>query len=152
MNQEKLFLKGNDLYEAGEYENAFSVFLDGANSGDTSCMTRVASMYTSGEGIECCDYDKALHWEMEAANKGDSTAYINIGITYRLKGDLKKSRHWFERAIDSGDESAAIELAKLYMVSDKETETIKKYLELAVSGSGLSEYEIEEAEQLLSNL
>jgi TPR repeat protein len=39
---------------------------------------------------------------------------VNLGITYRLKGDIRKSKAWFEKAIETGDGSAALELAKLY--------------------------------------
>lgn len=148
MEKDQLFEKADKLHERGLYNEAFSLFLTGAESGDTSCMTRLACMYSCGEGVEC-DYDKALEWELNAIKLGDITAMVNAGITYRIKGELRESKHWFEEALSAGDGSGAIELAKLYMVSEKESSRVEKYLKIAVNHMNISELEIEEAERYL---
>lgn len=149
--QDKLFIEADALHDQGQYTEAFTLFMQGAENGDSSCMTRIASMYSCGEGIEC-DYDKALEWELKAIELGDISAMINAGITYRAKGDLVKSKYWFEQALENGHSSGAIELAKLYMVSDKEIDRVKEYLAIAMLDEGLCEGEIEEVNHLLSNL
>ncbi len=149
MDNEKNFIKADELYENGDYKSAFDMFLKGAKSGDTSCMLRLALMYSTGEGVEF-NYDKAEEWELKAINSGDPTGMINLGITYRMKGDIRKSKEWFEKSLKSGDGSAALELAKLYMVSKKETETVIGYLKQAISNDDMCEADIEEAEKLLS--
>ena len=151
MDADELFLKGDELYEKGDFVGAFSAFMQAAKEGNTSCMTRVASMYTCGEGINC-DYDKAIEWELKAIEGGEVTALVNLGISYRIKGDIRKAKHWFERAIESGDGSGALELAKLYMVSPKEKERTIGYLNLAITSSNMCEADIEEAQELLSEL
>jgi hypothetical protein len=108
-------------------------------------------MYTCGEGINC-DYDKAIEWELKAIEGGEVTALVNLGISYRIKGDIRKAKYWFERAIESGDGSGALELAKLYMVSPKEQERTIAYLNLAITSSNMCEADIEEAQELLSEL
>jgi TPR repeat protein len=69
-----------------------------------------------------------------------------------MKGDIRKSKKWFEKAIKSGDGSAALQLAKLYMVSDKEKDTVKFYLKHAINNENMCEADIEEAEKLLSEM
>lgn len=51
MSENELFSLGYSLYEKGKFKRAFNAFLKAANEGDTSSMTRVAMMYTSGEGV-----------------------------------------------------------------------------------------------------
>lgn len=151
MNADELFLKGDELYEKGDFVGAFSAFMQAANKGCTSSMTRVASMYTCDEGINC-DYDKAIEWELKAIEGGEITALVNLGISYRIKGDIRRAKYWFERAIESEDGSGALELAKLYMVSPKEQERTIEYLNLAITSSNMCEADIEEAQELLSEL
>lgn len=149
MDTDELIEKACELYEEGDFTSAFNLFLAGANHGDPSCMLWVASMYTCGEGIEC-DYSKAEEWELRAVECGDISGMINLGITYRMKGNIRKSKEWFEKALEAGDGSAALELAKLYMVSAKETETVLQYLNQAISSGCMCESEIEEANTLLA--
>ncbi|MCX4030520.1 sel1 repeat family protein [Endozoicomonas sp. SM1973] len=149
MDNDTLFQKADELHEKGDFKSAFHMFLKAAENGDSSCMLRVALMYSCGEGVEC-DYDKAEEWELKAVDCGDISGMKNLGITYRIKGDIRKSKEWFEKALKAGDGSAALELAKLYMVSEKETKTVMKYLQIAISSKNMCESDIEEAEDLLS--
>ncbi len=151
MNSDQLFTKANKLHEESFYKEAFSLFLKGAELGDTSCMNRVACMYSSGEGVKL-DYDNALKWELKAIELGDLTAMTNAAITYRIKGELVKSKEWFEKSLFNGDGAAALQLAKLYMVSDKESENVKKYLNIAISHENMTESCIEESRELLRYL
>ncbi|WP_043649179.1 tetratricopeptide repeat protein [Chitinilyticum litopenaei] len=151
MQTDELFLKGDELYEKGDFAGAFAAFMQAAMEGDTSCMLRVAVMYTCGEGVNC-DYDKAIEWELKAVEGGEISALVNLGISFRIKGDIRKAKHWFERAIESGDGSGALELAKLYLVSPKENERTIEYLKLAISSKNMCEVEVEEAQKLLSEL
>ena len=151
MNTNQLFTKADSLHEDKSYKEAFSLFMEGAKLGDTSCMNRIACMYSSGEGVEL-NYDNALEWELKAIELGDLTAMTNAGITYRNKGEIVKSKEWFEKSLQNGDGSAAIQLAKLYMVSDKETEKVKQYLSIAIGHENMTESCIEEANELLLSL
>lgn len=146
---EKLFELADFHHERGEYKEAFDLFQKAAENGETSCMLNLANMYVNGEGT-IMDYDKALEWELKADKAGDTAAAINIGITYRLKGDIRNSKKWFEKSYKSGDGSAALELAKLYSVSEKEKETIKFYLRKALASNDLCESDIDLANELLS--
>jgi len=146
-----MFEAGFSAYEKGYFRKAFKLFKEGAENGDVDCMIKLAIMYTCGEGVRC-DYDSAIEWERRAVDSGSASAVINLGISFRIKGDLKQARNWFEKALDDGDGEAALHLAKLYMVSDKETEKVKEYLAIAVSSERICEYSVEEARTLLELL
>lgn len=149
---DSLFERGDALEEQGLFEQAFEAFSAGAEAGDASCMTRLALLYTLGKGIPFSDYDKAIEWETKAYEGGYALALFNLGITYRMKGDLLAARACLEKALAAGDNSAALELAKLYVVSPKESETVRDYLGLVIGDDSLCEAEREEAARLLSRL
>lgn len=146
------FQRGDALEEQGCFEQAFEAFSAGANAGDASCMTRLALLYTLGKGVDCCDLDKAVEWEMKAHEAGGSQAQFNLGITYRMKGDLLEARACFENALSAGNKSAALELAKLYIVSPKEAATVKAYLDLVLADESLCDSDREEARALLARV
>lgn len=118
MDNYGLFIKADSAHEKGDYGLALDLFMQCAKNGDVYAMERIASMYIGGEGVNC-DYDKAIEWYLKALEGNCATALINIGITYRIKGDIKKSKYWLEKSFASGDAEAALLLAKLYMVSSK---------------------------------
>lgn len=151
MNNYALFTKADAYYDQREYDRAFELFIKAARAGDTSSMLRVASMYTCGEGVRC-DYRKAIEWELKAVNAGDNTALVNLGISYRVVGDIRNAKRYFERSIAAGDSSAALQLAKLYLVSERETHTAVKYLRQALEDKNLVDVDQEEARALLDEL
>lgn len=151
MEIEELFLNGDELFENGEFELAFAAFLSAAEEGCAHSMLRLASMYTSGEGVPC-NYDKAIEWELKAVERGDLAALLNLGISYRIKGNILEAKYWFEKSLEAGDGSGALELAKLYMVSSKEKAKVIEYLQFAISAENMCEADIEEAQGLLAQL
>lgn len=147
------YLERGDALEAkGAFKQAFKEFASGAEAGDANCMLRLALLYTLGKGVDCCDYDKAIEWETKALESGSTMAQVNLGITYRIKGDILKARSYFEQALSAGDNGAALELAKLYAVSSSESEKVRYYLGLVLDDHSLFEAEREEAKNLLSRI
>lgn len=146
------FQRGDALEEQGCLEQAFEEFSLGANAGDAACMTGLALLYTLGKGIDCCDLDKAIEWEMKALEAGGRLAQFNLGITYRMKGDLLEARACFEKALSAGDNSAALQLAKLYIVSPRETEVVRAYLGVVLADESLCDSDREEARTLLARI
>ncbi|MBR6975323.1 MAG: sel1 repeat family protein [Ottowia sp.] len=142
------------LEEEGKYAEALQIYLALAERGDTGAMLSAAGLYTGGRGVEI-DYDKAMELEKRAADAGEAHAFYNLAVSYRHLGDIRQARHWFEKAFASGelDGSAALALAKLYMVSDKETDTVIKYLRVACACEPYETIplaEFEEAQRLLA--
>jgi TPR repeat protein len=145
------FIRGDQECEKGNFEKAFKIFLDLAKGGKPSAMTRIANMYTCGEGVRC-DYDKAIYWEKKAVDSGDRSALMNLGISYRIKGDMVAAKYWFETSLEKGDDDAALELAKLYMVSEKETEKVKYYLDIVANSNTACIASSEEAKSIIASL
>lgn len=136
-------------YDRGHLNKAFKLFLAGAESGDVDSMAMVAVMYGAGEGVRI-DLHQSIEWDQKAIAAGSELAFLNIAITYRCVGDLVNARHYFERALESGDGEAALQLAKLYMVSDKENETVRKYLNIAIDSTNAFDDTRQEARDLLA--
>ena len=148
MNDLKLFEEANTLYDQGNLESAFQLFLKAAELGDSSSMNRLACMYADGEGISR-DIDKSIYWDQKAAELGNTSSLLNLAITYRTVGDMVSAKSWFERAIEFGDGEAALQLAKMYMVSTKEQSTINQLLSLSLKLGSLCEESEEEVESLI---
>ena len=64
------------------------------------------------------DYAKAREWYEKAADKGDASAMVNLGVLYAnghgVAQDYAKAREWYEKAADKGDASAMPNLGLLY--------------------------------------
>lgn len=148
MKADLLFQEGSAFYEKGDYQQAFNCFMKAAKLGDACSMSQLANMYCAGEGVEC-NYDESIFWDLQAIEAGHTSSMLNLGITYRIKGDTRKARYWFEKGIDAGDGEAALQLAKLYMISELETERIKHYLIISLQSRNMCESSMEEAELLL---
>ncbi len=69
--------KADRLRSEKRYAEALRIFLELAESGDTSGMINAASMYSAGQGVEV-DYDKVLTLEKRAAEAGDILAFGNL--------------------------------------------------------------------------
>jgi TPR repeat protein len=151
MDRNDLFLKADSLYELGNLDAAFRLFLKAAEDGDSSAMSRISCMYSNGEGIHQ-DYGKSLDWDSKAVKFGEDSSMLNLAITYRMVGDIKKAKHWFEKSLASGNGEAAFALAKLFMVSDKEQENVKYYLGIAVKHTNISDQSRNESHAFLAEL
>ncbi len=151
MNAENLFNLGSEAYDKNEYSKSLSFFLESADLGNASAMNYVGYMYSEAKGT-ALNYDKAFEYYMMAINNGDDNSFANIGVNFRCLGNIVEAKKWFEKAICVGDFDAALQLAKLYLVSDKETENVKKYLNLVIKEDNVCTSSKEEAQRLLSNL
>lgn len=139
------------IYDDGNYDEAFKMFLSLANTGDIDSMLRVALMYSIGEGCEY-DIEKSKYWDMKAASQGSVSALFNLGITFRNNGDVREAKKWFQKALNGGEGEAALQLAKMYLISDLEIERVKSYLLQALQVGNLCESSEEEVQLLLKEL
>jgi TPR repeat protein len=145
------FIKANALYDTGDYATAFRIFMSLADSNDTASMCWLGNMYAAGQGV-VRSFEKAIYWEMQAAENGDVSALFNLGISHRNQGRIREARFWFEKGLEKGDSENALELAKLYFVSDKELEIVDRYLKIALASENLIEASREEAIDFLDKL
>lgn len=142
------FDQGVLAYEKKAYRKAFKLFLSGLANNEFECLSWLSNMYTTGLGVEC-NYEKAIEMDLKIFQLGNISGALNLGIDYRMIGDIKKSKYWFETAFNLGDMEAALELAKLYMVSDLEIEKITHFLKLVVRSNDVTEDSKEQAKNFL---
>ncbi|MDR1890042.1 MAG: histidine phosphatase family protein [Zoogloeaceae bacterium] len=147
---EKRLTRALRLEEAGKYRRAFKRFRKLAKR-NTAAMTNLAHLYYQGHGVEY-SFEKTVKWNTKAAEQGDISGMFNLGVTYRRAGDVRTAKKWFEQALQAGDGSAALELAKMYLISERETERVKDYLRRALEVGWLSEADEEEIQALLDEL
>jgi TPR repeat protein len=126
------FEEATDLAEKGEFQAALDSFIMLAELGDSKACVSVADIYTNGLGV-ALDLDKAIYWELKAIGLGEKTALLNLGISYRMKGDCRQARLYFEKAILADEGNALFELARLLDVSDLEKRKVVDLLNEAVA-------------------
>jgi TPR repeat protein len=151
MKPDDFFSQAETEYEKENFSLSLELFKKAAGLGDCHAMSRIAIMYDAGLGV-VSDIEKSIEWDLKAIAAGSSTSLLNLGITYRRIGNIREAKRLFEIALGNGDGEAALELARLYSVSEKETEAVRKLLGFAISSSDLSADSMDEAQRLLSEI
>lgn len=136
-----LYLKGDKLYNQGEYEKALAVFKE--------FVEKQPELFEAGVNIGNCyiklkQFDKAMEEfklvlgklkEKKDDLKGNSTAssiYASLGELYMDKNDIEKAKDCFEKSIDIDPSNHALSynVAEILFNSNKIDEAIH-YYELA---------------------
>lgn len=151
ISSDDLFMLADEYSDQGNHSVAFALFLRGAENGDRHAMSRVAVMLGCGEGC-AINVDQSIAWDLKAIELGSSLSVLNLGITYRQRGDLLEACRYFELALSLGETEAALELARLYSVSKQESSRVWAYLNQVITSHTVSEDSIEEAQALLRSL
>lgn len=122
-------------------------------AGSLGCQVNLGTFYSDGIGVKT-NRAKGMHWYKRAFRKGYSAAAHNIGIVYRVEGDLSKALAWFERAISLGDIDANLDVAKIYLKRGENKKAIRhlKQVLRAKSYSEVMADSREEAQRVLKGL
>jgi TPR repeat protein len=111
-------LQASGAYQAGHFDDAFSIMMPFANKGDAEAENFIGSLYARGEGVTR-DIHKAIYWYEKAASQGHPLAMNNLGGIYLLGGDIPVDRdqalYWYGKAANAGDAEACIQLAQMLM-------------------------------------
>lgn len=105
-NEYASFRLGKIYYEQKDYEKAISHFEKCDND---NALYLMGKMYLDKDS-NIFNSEKGIGYMLEAAEKGNQYAQVNMGLLY-LKGDVvkphrDKAREWFETARDNGSEFA----------------------------------------------
>jgi len=97
--------KGVDAYNAGQYEQALTLWEPYAKEGNVKAQYNVAKLYYDGNGVKQ-NYRKALYWYVQASDQEYAKAYAQIGLMY-CKGEgvlksYKKAVPYIQLAFDNG--------------------------------------------------
>lgn len=126
----------------GALEEAAALFREAAESGNSSAMIQLASLYLEGSGV-ARDTQEALRWYGAASEIGDPQATFLIGRIYeRGSGvpiDLVSAAQWYHKAADLGSADAMNNLGVMYSfgegVDKNDAESIAWFSRGAEAGS-----------------
>lgn len=156
MNSDDYNNKAMAFYENGDYKKAFRLYMKDASNGDSSAMGAMANMYSESVCFPA-NLQKSIEWEVkeieqEKNDEWRASSIQNLAITYRFLGDLKAYKYFLEKSLRLGEYDSALDLARLYNVSDKESEKVKQLLVTVLESNKVCQMTEEEAEQLLEKL
>ncbi len=106
-----------DVYETGDYDTAYELFLPLAEQGDVTAQSYVGDMHFSGHGVSQ-DRAVAVEWYEKAALMGHVESQFKLGNIYR-RGDLGEPDHsealpWYWMAWQSGHQASGLAVAEIY--------------------------------------
>ena len=109
-------LRGVDLDRAGNYKEAYQVYVQAAETGDPYGQVLLADMLAEGRPGIPKDNEKALFWLKKAADQNYRDAQFRFGLGYSggrygVKKDPIKAMRWFRKASMQGDRYSQASLA-----------------------------------------
>ena len=104
------FSTAMSFYNKGQYEKAFPILEQLANSGNTDAMVRLGLCYYWYEGIEYNEPSpsKCKDWMLKAANLGNSEAMLYLGYYLDLLKDDDAAVEYIQKAVEAGNNSAKV--------------------------------------------
>ena len=124
---------GMAAYEAGNYEQAYKLWLPLAQKGDAHAQFNLGLLYRNGRGVEQNDRE-ALIWLSKAAQQGMLDAQYNTGLMYMEGRGVAVSKQeafqWWELAASKGHAPSQHNLAVLYAYGIATQKDTNKALEL----------------------
>ena len=109
--------KASRQYHAGNFAEAFKLFLDAAQKGDMQSQSFVGQMYNEGKGV-AKDQKSAREWYTQAARQEYPLAQNNLAVMLSKgeggKKDLKEAVKWLAKAAEHGDSVAQNNLGNKY--------------------------------------
>lgn len=112
-----LCVKGVDLYNTGEYEQAFLCFQKSAELDYDNGQSWLAFCYETGKGVEK-DMDRAVSFYLKLARKGHVFSQLKVAWFYQkgisLDKDCVKSVYWYQKAAEQGNPDAQTNLGWCY--------------------------------------
>lgn len=105
-------------YEAlSKFKGAATLYLAGADSGDSYCQERIADCYADGIGTQQC-IELAVHYYEQAANQGNVRAQVKMANRYATGNGVPQSQknaiYWWMKAANADDAEAQNALAECY--------------------------------------
>ena len=104
------FQRGYTAFQSHNYAEAKSLYLRGAEKGDSNSMYWLGQLYGRGLGV-APDYNAARVWYQKSADHGSAIAVYSIGLLYLEGGpgmarDCNLAREWLTKAVARGVSAA----------------------------------------------
>lgn len=108
-NANVTFQRAYDLYDQGRYAEAFSLYQQLAEQGDTKAQFHLGVMYDLGHYVTQ-NYNFAVSWYLKAAEQGNTNAQYNLALKYQtgqgVVQDDTKAAYWYRKAAEQGNATA----------------------------------------------
>lgn len=150
----RLFLKANAAWDAGDVKTAFDLFQRAAELGDPSSQLDLGYFFDCGLHVPK-DKSRALYWYLRAYRQGKASAASNIATIHRDCKNPTKMVWWFRRAIAMGDNDALLELGKSYQTGigvRKDPNRAERCYQRLVASQAVTEHGREQAMKLLAKV
>ena len=125
--------KGMAAYQAGNFEQAYQLWLPLAKKGDANAQYNLGLLYQKGQGVEQNDRE-ALIWFSKAAQQGLLDAQYNTALMYYEGRGVAVSKmeaiEWWKLAAEKGHAPSQHNLAVLYAYGIATGKNTEKALEL----------------------
>ena len=112
---EEINRKGDEYYDAKQYEKAIECFNIAAEQGNAEAQCNLGVVYFTQEKFEL-----AVHWFQKSANQNNARAQFYIGILYSrglgVPKNLKEAFFWLNKAAELGSADAQYNLGIWYNV------------------------------------
>lgn len=101
-----------------DFEQAFKLFSQAAEQGNSSAQHNLASLFFYGNGVPK-NYQEALKWYRKSAEQGFIPAQFFLGWMYSegkgVDENFKEALKWFKKAADQRDPEAEYSLGLMYL-------------------------------------
>lgn len=109
--------RADQLYDAGNYAGAISLYRPAAVAGNPHAMTQLGLCYDLGNGVPA-DSVEAMRWYRKAADAGDLTAMAYIGGMYSdgsgVPISYPQALAWYHKSADAGGTAGMNKLGLAY--------------------------------------
>lgn len=143
--------KAAEYLDRHKYKKAHHLLQILAEGGCAKAMDYLGAIYLYGMGV-IANTEQAIKWYNRAIESGCFESNLNLAITYRHTPHILYYKQYLEHALAKGDDNAALLLAKLYYISDHETERVETLLEQVIKSDRVDVDAVYQAEILLNNL
>lgn len=117
MSVEQYYLKGNEAYESGDWQQAFHYYEQAWQRGHADATNNLADMYLHGEYVEK-DEQRAFQLFLVAAKMGVHEAMFTLGVLCEkglgIVESPEQALFWYKRAAQQQDLLALYHLGSIY--------------------------------------
>ena len=110
-------VEADSFAQRGNYQQAFPLYKQSAETGDSGTMVTVGMCYYKGLGT-AKNYEEAVKWFQKAADLGEPVAMGRLGYMYTfaegVKQDDSLAASWDRKAADAGDSVGMLGLGFMY--------------------------------------
>uniref|UniRef100_UPI0035B5972D protein kinase domain-containing protein n=1 Tax=Arsenicibacter rosenii TaxID=1750698 RepID=UPI0035B5972D len=144
---QELLDQGSQYYAQNNFTEAFRVYKQAADEGNSEAQNWIGLLYDQGKGVGE-DQTEATNWYRKSATQGNPFGQYNLGAQYYngegVEQDYKQAFDWYAKAAEQGNTSAENGLGDLYYfgygVTQSNADAVQWYRRAADHGNAFGQY------------